>query len=336
MVAESQPEETLPLSASQKPSNAAAIEQGRCPECNGRLTRDAQRGETLCSNCGLVVEENAIDYGPDWRSYDRESGEKRAHTGAPLTESLHDYGLSTVMGRFNKDAQGRAIPSKKRLEIARMRRLHARATLGSGAKRNLARAIAEIHRMATALDVPRPVAEEAIHLYRRAASESLIQGRSIEGIASAALFAACRLAGVPRDPERFTQEAQVDKRTLLRLHRVLVRAFELREPQPKPQDYLARFASGLKLSPVAEGRARELVGLAEKTGLTSGRSPAGVASAALYVASRETGEARTQKEVADTVGVTEVTVRNRTRDLLKLPGVELPPLPSASAVPALN
>ena len=296
----------------------------RCPECGGPLALDPQHAETTCQQCGLVVTEKGIDFGPDWRAFDAESAARRAHTGSPLTESLHDYGLSTVMGRGSRDAFGKSIPNSKRIQIARMRRLHQRTTFGSGAQRNLARAIAEIHRLATMLDVPRTVAERGIRLYRRAAAESMIQGRSIEGIAAASLFAACRLSGVPRDPEAFTRATTVDKRTLLRLHRLLVREFKLKEPQTTAHDYIARFASKLNLSPLAEARARELVREADKRGLTSGRSPAGVAAAVLYSAAREVGEPRTQKDVAEAAGVTEVTVRNRTRDLEGLPGLNLP------------
>lgn len=298
-----------------------ALAENQCPECGGPLAADSQHGDVLCQKCGLVVSERSIDYGPDWRSFDAESHAKRAHAGAPMTESLHDYGLSTVMGRGSRDAAGRSIPSGKRMQIARMRRLHQRTTFGSGSQRNLARAITEIHRLATALGVPHAVAERGIRIYRRAAQESMIQGRSIEGIAAAALFAACRLSGVPRDPETFTRSTAVDKRTLLRLHRLLVREFKLKEPQPSATDYIARFASTLKLTPLAEARARELVREANARGLTSGRSPAGVAAAVLYQAARDVGEPRTQKDVADAAGVTEVTVRNRTRDLGGLPGV---------------
>ncbi len=301
-------------------ATGAGARPERCPECGGPVVLDPQHAESICARCGLVVTEKGIDFGPDWRAFDADAASRRAHAGAPLTESLHDYGLSTVMGRSSRDAMGKSIPSTKRLQLARMRRLHQRTTFGSGAQRNLARAITEIHRVATALGVPRQVAERGIRLYRNAASKQMIQGRSIEGIAAAALFAACRLSGVPRDPEAFTRATQVDKRTLLRLHRLLVREFKLKEPQTTAHDYIARFASHLKLSPAAEARARELVRLADERGLTSGRSPAGVAAAVLYAASRDVGEARTQKDVAEAAGVTEVTVRNRTRDLEPLLG----------------
>lgn len=287
----------------------------RCPECGGTLARDPQHAEVLCQSCGLVVAEKGIDYGPDWRAFDAATNDRKAHTGAPMTESLHDYGLSTMVGRGSRDAMGKSIPNSKRLQLARMRRLHQRTTFGTGAERNLARAITEIHRVASALDVPRAVAERGIRIYRHAAAESMIQGRSIEGIAAAALFAACRLAGVPRDPEHFTRASGVDKRTLLRLHRLLVREFKLQEPQPTAHDYLARFASKLKITHVAESRAREILREADERGLTSGRSPAGVSAAVLYLGSRAAGEPRTQKEVAEAAGVTEVTVRNRARDL---------------------
>lgn len=309
----------------------AGPETQTCPECGGIVIRDAQHAERTCQACGLVVAESEIDYGPDWRAYDAESNQRKAHAGAPMTESLHDYGLSTVMGRGSRDAAGKSIPNARRAQIARLRKIHQRTTLGSGAQRNLARAITEIHRMASALGMPRSVAERGIRLYRQAAQENMIQGRSIEGIASACLFSAARMAGVPRDPEHFVREAHVDKRTLLRLHRLLVRTFKLKEPQTRAQDYLARFSSRLELTPLAEARAREITIEADKLGLTSGRSPAGVAAAVLYIAAREVGEPRTQKQIAEATGVTEVTVRNRTRDLDAIPGITTNPAKTASS-----
>ena len=110
-----------------------------CGECGTPLVRDAQHAETVCPKCGLIASEGEIDYGPDWRSFDGERGGVRV--GAPRTETLHDYGLSTPFSRSSRDAHGRRIPTKRHYELARMRRLHTRSTFKTGADRNIARAI---------------------------------------------------------------------------------------------------------------------------------------------------------------------------------------------------
>ena len=83
-----------------------------------------------------------------------------------------------------------------------------------------------------------------------------------------------------------------------------------------PADYIARFASSLKLNAETQSNAIEILERAQKAELTSGRGPTGIAAAALYVAALLHGEKRTQREVADVAGVTEVTIRNRYKELL--------------------
>ncbi|KAA0007251.1 MAG: transcription initiation factor IIB, partial [Thermoplasmata archaeon] len=84
----------------------------KCPECGStNLRRDYARGELVCEDCGLVIDENIVDMGPEWRAFDAEQKEKRARAGAPLTYTIHDKGLSTVIGWKNKDSYGKSIPT---------------------------------------------------------------------------------------------------------------------------------------------------------------------------------------------------------------------------------
>ncbi len=322
----------MPKAESQDmPANERPEAGDSCPECGSLVKSDSSRGESVCSACGLVTQDNAIDYGPEWRAFDSEQAGRRARTGSPLTESLHDRGLATMFTRSSRDANGKLLPATKRLELARMRRLHTRATLGSGGKRNIATAIREINRMAEALSIPRPVSDQAIHLYRRATREDLIRGRSIDSMSAAALYAAARQAGVPREPKQVAVVSRIDTRTLLRTYRTLAHAFNLTVPVTDARQYLPRFASELKLPPKVESRARELLEAAEKKRLASGRSPAALAASALYVASHLEMEPRTQKAIAEATGITEVTVRSRGRELATLADVDLTAVRSQSA-----
>jgi transcription initiation factor TFIIB len=285
----------------------------RCPECGTILVRDAQHAETVCPKCGLVHTEAEIDFGPDWRAFDGDRSQIRV--GAPRTELLHDYGLSTPFSRSSKDAHGRRITGRKQMELARMRRLHSRSTFKSGADRNIARAIAYVQGIADRLGIPQPITEQAVRIYRQATSADLIRGRSIDAMAAAALYGASRLAGYPRNPDEMAEASGVDRRTLLRCHRVLVTKLKLKPTSPHATDFLARLASDLELPPPVEGRARLILKQADDAGVTSGRSPTGLAASAIYLASHEMGRPRTQKRVSEVSGVTEVTIRNRAREL---------------------
>lgn len=293
-----------------------------CPECGTPLIRDARHAETVCPKCGLVASESEIDYGPDWRAFEGEKSGSRV--GAPRNEMLHDYGLSTPFNRSSRDAHGRRIPAKRHYEMARLRRLHSRSTFKTGADRNIARAITYMQRIADALGIPQPVTEQGVRLYRKATEADLIRGRSIDAMAAAAIYAASRLAGYPRNPDEMAEASGVDRRTLLRCHRVLVTKLHLKPTSPHATDFIARLASDLELPPVVEGHARAMLKHADLVGMTSGRSPTGLAASAIYVASHDKGFPRTQKKVSEVSGVTEVTIRNRSRELVALMGVKLP------------
>ncbi|WP_323173261.1 TFIIB-type zinc ribbon-containing protein [Natrialba sp. PRR66] len=56
------------------------------------------RGERICADCGLVLYKAEIEYGPEWRSFSNEEADGRSRVGAPVTELLHDKGLSTTIG----------------------------------------------------------------------------------------------------------------------------------------------------------------------------------------------------------------------------------------------
>jgi transcription initiation factor TFIIB len=305
-------------------TNATQTQEPRpdlCAECKTPLVRDAQHAETVCPKCGLIASEAEIDYGPDWRSFDGDRTGIRV--GAPRTETLHDYGLSTPFSRSSRDAHGKRIPAKRHYELARMRRLHTRSTFKTGADRNVARAITYIQGVADRLSIPKPIAEQGIRIYRKATDADLIRGRSIDAMAASALYAACRLANVPRNPDEMAEASGVDRRTLLRFHRVLVSELHLKPTAPHATDFLARLASDLGLPPLVEGQARRILKDADAAGITSGRSPTGLAASAIYVASHDSGHPRTQKRVSEVSGVTEVTIRNRARELAKVLGVQV-------------
>ncbi len=295
-----------------------------CPECGSpRLIRDYRRGEFICQDCGLVIEETYIDSGPEWRAFDSEQKEKRARVGAPITYTIHDKGLSTIIDWSNKDYYGKSISIRNRAQLFRLRKWQRRIRISNATERNLAFALSELDRLASALGLPKAVRETASVIYRKAVEKNLIRGRSIEGVVAAALYAACRQAGVPRTLDEIATYSRVDRKEVGRTYRFIARELGLKLMPTSPTDYIQRFCTALGLSGEVQKKAIEIIKKAEEKELTSGRGPTGVAAAAIYIASILCGERRTQREVAEIAGVTEVTIRNRYKELAEKLGIEI-------------
>ena len=287
-----------------------------CPECGStKLINDHERGEVVCGACGLVIDDNIVDMGPEWRAFDHEQRDKRTRVGAPITYTIHDKGLSTMIDWRNKDIYGRDIPARNRAQWYRLRKWQRKIRISGATERNLAFALSELDRDSSRLGLPRSVRESASVVYRNAVENKLIRGRSIEGVVAASLYAACRRCKVPRTLDEIADVSRVSKKEVGRTYRFLTRELHIRLPPTSPIDYVPRFASELNLSGVVQSKAIEIINQAMENGLTSGRGPTGVAAAALYIASVILGERKTQRDVADIAGVTEVTIRNRYKEL---------------------
>jgi transcription initiation factor TFIIB len=288
-----------------------------CPECGGNLVTDTEHGETVCGDCGLVVEEDEIDRGPEWRAFDASERDEKSRVGAPTTNMMHDKGLSTNIGWQDKDAYGNSLSSSQREKMQRLRTWNERFRTRDSKERNLKQALGEIDRMASALGLPKNVRETASVIYRRALDEDLLPGRSIEGVATASLYAAARQANTPRSIDEMITVSRVGEMEMTRTYRYIVRELNLEIQPADPESYVPRFASDLDLSDETERRARELLDSARETGLLSGKSPVGLAAAAVYAASLLTNEKVTQSEVSEVASISEVTIRNRYKELLE-------------------
>ncbi|MFQ6129718.1 MAG: transcription initiation factor IIB [Candidatus Hadarchaeaceae archaeon] len=298
--------------------------QKKCPECgSGKLVRDYERAELVCAGCGFIIHDKIMDMGPEWRAFDQEQRERRGRVGAPMTFTIHDKGLSTMIDWRDRDSHGKDLTPKRRAQIYRLRKWQRRIRVSDATERNLAFALSEIDRMSSHLGLPRNVREAAAVIYRRAVEERLIRGRSIEGVAAAALYAACRECKVPRTLDEIADVSRVSKKEIGRSYRFIARELLIHLRPTSPTDYIPRFGSELGLSGEVQSKAIELLKEATKKGLTSGRGPTGVAAAAIYIASVLYGERRTQRDVADVARVTEVTVRNRYKELCEKLGLDV-------------
>ncbi|MCS4537499.1 MAG: transcription initiation factor IIB [Thaumarchaeota archaeon] len=288
----------------------------RCPRCGrGPMVVDTAGGELFCSNCGYVVREKIEEIGPEWRAFSKEEKDDRSRTGIPASLAMHDMGLATVIGVEDRDASGKSLPSSIKATIERLRTWDGRSQVHEPVDRNLRTAFSELDRLADKLNVSDAVIEKAAYIYRKALERGLVRGRSISALISASLYAACRDTMTPRTLKDVAAASNVKKKDIARCYRLLLREMDLRMPVVDPTKCVSRIASKAGLSEKTKRRALLILKKAEETRTSAGKDPMGLAAAALYVACVLEGENKTQKDVAEAAGVTEVTIRNRYKGL---------------------
>ncbi|ARS91214.1 transcription initiation factor IIB [Natrarchaeobaculum aegyptiacum] len=293
-----------------------------CPECDSQaLVRSSDGSEVSCEDCGLILEEETIDRGPEWRAFTAAERDSKSRVGAPTTQTMHDKGLTTTIDWKNKDAYGRSLSSEKRSQMNRLRKWQERIRTKDAGERNLQLALSETDRMASALGVPRSVREVASVLYRRALEDDLIRGRSIEGVATSTLYAACRMEGIPRSLDEVAAVSRVDRMEIGRTYRYISQELSLEMQPVDPKKYVPRFCSELDLSEEVEIKANEIIDTTAEQGMLSGKSPTGYAAAAIYASALLCNEKKTQREVAEVSQVTEVTIRNRYQEQISAMGI---------------
>ena len=266
-----------------------------CPVCgSSEFFIDNIRSEKSCKKCGLVLEENIID--------------STGQNGAPNDITIHDGGLSTTFD-INKGN------IKDYATWKRLKRLHNQSRVGGTRDRNLSRAFTELGLVISKLALSSSVKRESASIYRKALDKDLIRGRSINKLLVATVYISCRLCKVPRTLDEIEKGTGINQKTISKNYRFLARELGIKLTPISPNDYIPRFASRLGLSSQVEVKSIEIIDQAKDLGLTSGKDPASVAAATLYGTSMLFGERKTQTEIAKTLGVTEVTIRNRFKEL---------------------
>ncbi|WP_276248556.1 transcription initiation factor IIB family protein [Haladaptatus sp. YSMS36] len=290
-----------------------------CPECDGRVTTNTH--ETVCDDCGLILADQAIDPGPEWRSFPEDQSNPE-RTGAPLTPSLHDQGLSTIIGH-NHDGNGHRLSPIKQRQLRRFRREQGRARRASKREQNKVRAFYEIRRIVSALNLGRSIRDQTCALFTTAQNEDLLQGRSLDAMAAGCVHAICRCNTVPRSVAEIAHYAHCNESSLLHAFGVLNTELGLPTPPPTPRQFIPQLASALDLSPEVRHRAVEFSEQARKQGIDNGCNPAGVAAACLELASKAVDERVLQCELAANAGVSTATLRKH-RDALRTQQAEVP------------
>ena len=291
----------------------------KCPSCGVKIIlTDQNTGELFCGKCGLVISDKIIDMSAEWRSFSNEGGTDPTRTGAPTSLTMHDRGLSTVIGTINKDASGKPLSTSMKSSIERLRTWDSRSQTQSSSDKNLRQALNEMSKLKDKLALTDAVIEKASYIYRKSLERKLVRGRSIQGLVAACLYAACRNTETPRTIQDISNGMNIRKKDIARCYRLVFRELELKMPVVDPVKGVSRIASIVKLNEKTKRKAIQILNQAKDTGLAAGKDPMGIAAAALYLACISTGEIKSQKEISIASGITEVTIRNRCAGLRKM------------------
>lgn len=281
----------------------------KCPECASKnLVHDYDLGETICGDCGLVLYGQMLDKGPEWRAFTLQEKTSRSRVGAPTSFSIHDKGLSTTISQVDRDAFGRKLPRSTILLMWRLRKWQIRSRVHSSADLKFAQAMGELERLSSIVNISSQIREKAALIYRKALDKGLVRGKSINAIAAATLYAACRKSGSPKTLSEIAQASIVRKKDVSRFYRLLFQELDFHMPPSDPLTYVSKIAEINGISGNTQGVAIAILGEARRKRFIAGKEPMGMAASALYIACLQNNEKVTQRAISKAAGVSEVTV----------------------------
>jgi transcription initiation factor TFIIB len=286
-----------------------------CSSCRkGRLISDPESGEIICSSCGQVFSDKVVETRPEWRDFGAETID-RIRVGAATSLARHDMGLATVIGRTNKDASGAIIDPLMRFKIGRMRTWDRRIMAHSYAERNLMKAFQELDRLKDKLGLSDAIVEKTAYIYRKTQEKGLVMGRSIFSIVGACTYLSCRELAVPITLKDIALAGDLDERSLSRNYRIIVKKLDIKVPNADPVKCIVKIANKVELDERTKREAIQIMKELAKTGMHEGKDPMGIAAAIVFQLCSQSHANISQRIVAQAAGVTEATIRNRSKDL---------------------
>ncbi len=287
----------------------------KCTDCGSHaMLYDEPRGEIICEDCGLVANSVIFSREPEWRAYNSEEEKSKVRVGLP-TSVLNNREMRTIIGGKTKDSYGKTLDTATQAKFARLSQMDER--IQDRTTRNLKSALMELKRIKSHLNLSDDVSETAVLLYRLALDKDLIKGRSVIGMISAATYLACRKKNAAITLKDTAEIANISTKELGRCIRIFLQNINISNTCPDPVTLINRLGENLGLTMYTRKIAIDILVEAREKRLTMGKIPMSLAAAAIYIASIQTGERRTQQQIATPARTTPVTIRNRFKELAK-------------------
>ena len=291
-----------------------SLSKTKCVRCGRQsIIQDTTSGEIFCKSCGIIIEQKILDPIPKPKNLERDS----RTTGTPFSVAIHDFGLSTIIGRTNKDAKGRPLASKITDTINRIRIQDLRSQAHKNKDTSLRIAFDMLQRTQDKIGVSNNVKEEAAHIYRKSLERKITQGRSVDAVVAAAMYAACRNTNTLRTLKDISDATNVKRRKISQSYRAIVKQLDLKIPVVNQTSCILKISNNIGISTKTKNLALEILRKCDETGLLAGRDPTGISSAAVYYACLINKEGFTQSHVAESSGITVVPLRNRFHEIQK-------------------
>lgn len=286
-----------------------------CSSCSkGRLISDPESGEIICGYCGLVLSDKALEIRPEWRDFGAETID-RIRVGAPTSLAKHDMGLATVIGRANRDASGANIDTAMRHTIDRLRTWDRRIMVRPSAEKSFLQAFYELYKLKDKLGLSDAVVEKTAYIYRKAQEKGLVRGRLISSVLGACTYLSCRELGLPMTLKDIASAGDLDERILSRNYRIIVKELDIKVPLADAIRCIVKIANKVELDERTKRDAIQIMKDLTKTEMHEGKDPMGIAATIVYLSCLQSNVKITQRTVAEVAGVTDMTIRNRLKDL---------------------
>ena len=283
-----------------------------CSVCNKAQTiiTDPQSGEIICGSCGLVVLDKIPVRGPEWGTFTADG-----RTGLPSSLARYDMGLSTIIGWTNKDSSGHRLDEAMHSRIKRLRTWDSRIHLHTSVEKSLKQAFNELDSLKDKLGLSDVIVEKTAYLYRKAEQRALLRGRAISSILAAAVYIACREMGMPRTLNEIAASSNIKLRALAMDYRLLVKKLDLKIQLVDPIICIAKIANKANLTEKTKRQAMDIMHDVIKREISAGKRPMALAASVIYLSAMNTGENKTQRDIAQAAGVSEFALRIRIQDL---------------------
>lgn len=298
------------------------IESLKCSACNNltqRTITDPESGEIICSNCGVVILDRIEDYvHEERRAHSMEEVYARSRTGAPASLAFHDKGLCTIIGKANIDASGKVLDASVLPQIEKLRKWNAWVNVHKSSDRNLRRAFQRLDVLKDKLGLTDSIVEKTAYIFRKVHERQLVRGRTIDGMLAAAVYIVCREMGTSITLKDIAVASNLTYKDISRNYGVLVFELDIKIPLVDPMKCIVKVASRLGINERTKKRAMGIMNEVIMKEMSPGKVPMGLAGAVLYLTCQMAGQDVSQTSIAAASGVTEVTIRNRFKDLTKL------------------
>ncbi len=263
-------------------ANAATI--AKCQSCgNDQIITDSESGEMICDKCGRVISDKLQEVGPEWRTYATDESGGKTRTGPAPSLARHDLGLSTIIGRTDRDASGNRLDVAMRTRMHRLKIWDSRSQVYTPTDRSLQQAFFQLDVLKDKLGLSGVIVEKSAYIYRKAQAKMLVRGRTISGVLAAAIYIACREMGAPRTLKDIATACNVKRKELSKDYRMLHSRLDLKVPQLEPMKCIAKVANIAKLGERTKRQAAEIMSNVTKKEISAGKDPMGLAASILYL-----------------------------------------------------